>query len=175
MTQDVDVMIVYGQLGQYMYLASDAEQSKIPYRYGPFDEAVTFLRKKEINPKVAIIHLGMEIIDKDNTHGELIEEVSKLLPKFTRRILVCGGIKTPYEGMRAAIELGGDELFSYDGFSGKNAELEEIIKRGWATEAEIETRHQSIAIGGKREGQGIWPERKHSMRPWDYNDGYFKK
>lgn len=175
MTQDVDVMIVYGQISQYMYLATDVEQSKIPYWYGPFDEAVTFLSNKEINPKVAIIHLGMEIIDKDNTHGELIEEVSKLLPKFTRRILVCGGIKTPYEGMRTAIELGGDELLSYDDILEGRNELGKIIKRGPATEAEIEARYQSITIDGKREGQGIWPERKHSMRPWDYNDGYFKK
>ena len=173
---DVDVMFVMGQFGQFGAEEMWAESIGASTWRGMYDQAHTHLMFKDVNPRIAMIHFSSERVVKEKSRGKEWEgEIIRVLPEQTRRVLVIGGINTPHEGKRVAIFLGADLIIGQDDLIGKPELMKEILQKGMMSPEEIEQRHQTMEIDGKREAATLYPERDDNERKWDYRDNYAKR
>ena len=133
--------------------------------------------QEKMDPNVAFIHLSSQVITDGeiDQRKDIVSLAGHYLPPTTRRVIVAAAGHTAQEAKRMAILLGGDLIVAEADFARGRGLLSKIISRGRATPDEIQERFEIIEISGQREGQGVWQERRHSMRPTDYHDGYFKK
>lgn len=169
------MMLIPGQLGQFGVLEMDAKDAGASCWRGSYPYAHAVLKFKDLNPRIAIIHFGSEIVRHQHVSGQEWEgEIMAVLPEQTRRVLVTSGINTPYEGKTVAILLGADMIFDEDRLINDLELMEQLITRGEITPEEIEQRYQSVEIDGKREVISLPPEIiAHSA--YDYGDGYHRK
>ncbi len=172
---NVDVMLIPGQLGQFRVLEMQAKDAGASCWRGQYFDAHAILHYEDLNPKIAIIHFGSEIVRHKHVSGQEWEgAIMTVLPEQTRRVLVTSGINTPYEGKTVAILLGADMIFDDDQLINDQELMKQLITRGEATPEEIEQRHQSVEINGKREIISLSPEIiAHSG--YDYGDDYHLK
>lgn len=142
---------------------------------GSNPDAHAILAHKDLCPRIAIIHFSSVIVRHQHVSGQEWEgEIMAVLPEQTRRVLVTGGINTPYEGKTVAILLGADMIFDEERLIDDPELMKQLITRGEATPEEIEQRHESVEIDGKREAISLPPE-IIARSGYDHGDDYYRK